>query len=141
MSKYTPLVKKSYPFEGDTVTVLFKRLTRAQMLQLTPFLPDSEDAVMSNEENILLMDETTKCLKDNIAENSGLKDPDGNALDLKDCIDDSYFMGLASLISADMMTESMVNAKKLKKQKEGSIESTKVTKDTTEMLSESQASG
>ncbi len=129
MSNYIPLVKKTYDFEGDTVIVTFKRLTRAQMISLTPFLPETEETEMTNEQNVNLMENVSECVSENMVECSGLRDAEGNALDLKEHIDDMYFMELVTLISTDLMESSMVNAKKLKRRKEESTESTKVTKD------------
>ncbi len=118
MSNFLPLVKKEYEFEGDTIATEFSRLTRAQMLSVSPYIPEVKNgkaAAQSSEDSMRFMDKAIDALKENMKVFTGLKDGDGNVLEFAAVADQSYFTTLLAQIAGDLMSESMVKEKKLKK--------------------------
>lgn len=108
MSNYLPLVTKEYKFEGDNVKVSFKLLSRKQMMDLLPLMPEKKDSAMSVEQQAELMKVSLSALEENIKEFTGLKDANGNAIPVEEAIAQSYFLTLFSDITEDMFKESMI---------------------------------
>ncbi len=116
MSSFTPLVDKEYAFEGDEVKVRFSRLKRKHMLSVMPHLAalggldkdvdltslTSEQASAMNE----LLNDIIDVVPEYVKEFSGLKDSDGNPVQIGSVVDDFYFLGLATMIAMDMVKES-----------------------------------
>ena len=112
MSNFLPLVNKKYEFEGDTVTVSFSRLTRQQMLAITPFLPTKDGGGQTIEEQLKLMDATINALETNIDIFTGLKDSNGGALTFEAIVNQAYFTTFVSGIAGDLLKESSVEDEK-----------------------------
>ena len=117
MSGYLPTVKKEYEFEGDTITAAYSRLTRGQMIKISPHIPRVDQTTLQVEEfdlesNFKLLDGVMDALEENMKEFSGLKDAEGNDLAFSDICRDSYFFKLLSDMATDLMTESKMNEKK-----------------------------
>jgi len=128
MSNFMPLVRREYEFEGDTISVSFTRLTRQQMIEISPYLP-KDDHGLSEDDNMSLIGKAIDILKKNVVDFSGLKNANGEPLAFLDIIDDTYFFSLSTDMVKDLMGESMLSVKKEKPQKEESIESVEGTKD------------
>lgn len=115
MSNYLPKITKTYEVEGDTVTVVMKRMTRAQMLEILPLLPKSEDDKdgKSTEDSMLIIEKAVGFLKDkNIESFVGLKDANGEVLKFEDIADDMYFSKFLGELVNDFMLGSKVDEKK-----------------------------
>ncbi len=112
MSNFTPLVTKTYEFDGDSVTVVFSRLKRKHMLKSSPLITELRKARQDDDEDKVL-DITNELLNDVIdvmpeyvSNITGLTDSDGNELGVEVLADDSYFLRLATLVALDMVNES-----------------------------------
>lgn len=112
MSRFLPLVTKKYEFEGDTITASFNRLTRKQMMAISPYIPANEEIEQTLEEQMKLINAAIDALKDNIKTFEGCKDSEGNALEFTDIADEAYFTNLLSEMATDLLNESMVQEKK-----------------------------
>ncbi len=112
MSNFTPLVKKQYEFDGDTVHVSFSRLSRKAMLDVLPSfnkLNSAEKGTPEFSEGVndvlnTLADALPSCVKTV----SGLKDTDGSDIVIQQIVDEMYFMVLLSEITMDLIRESGV---------------------------------
>jgi hypothetical protein len=113
MSNFTPLVKKEYEFEGDTVSVAFCRMKRKHTLRLLPIIQNlskannSEDAKFQEAAQSDLLEKLTDILPEHVKEFSGLKDSDGNPIDFNTVIDDSYFFNLVVDIGMALIDNSL----------------------------------
>ena len=138
MSRFLPLVSKTYEFQGDKVAVSFSHLTREQMIKIMPHIPQdgkvSQDDLVKNTEmvdvtishipqdgkvsqddlvkNMEMVDVTISALKQNMKSLTGLLDAEGRPLTWEATIDEAYFTNLYSEIAFDLISESMVNEKK-----------------------------
>ncbi len=113
MSNFLPLISKTYEFEGDTITASFKRLTRGQMILISPFIQNSTDKEsQSVEDQMRLIDITVNALSENIESFEGLKDSDDCEIAFDTAQNEAYFMSLLSEMAMDLITESMVQEKK-----------------------------
>ncbi len=112
MSNFTPLVKREYEFDGDTVHVTFSRLRRKDMLTVLPSFMELKDAEEHSTEwsdginsvlNILaeIMPKYVKELK-------GLLDAEGDLITIETVSEEMYFMKLSAMIAMDLIKESGV---------------------------------
>ena len=113
MSNFTPLVSKTYEFEGDTVRVEFKRLKRKHMLNAIPALKrlqesDGDEAQLEKVNEFV--NEIIDVIPEYIEVFDGLLDNQGQPITIETVIDDFYFLKLASQISMDMVKESSPQA-------------------------------
>ena len=110
MSNFTPLVERTYEFEGDTVKVVFSRLRRKDMLAAMPAfkrLNDlDEDAPERMEAVNDILNDIADSLPNYVKEVSGLTASDGSAVDIKTIVEEMYFMKLCAEIATDVMSES-----------------------------------
>lgn len=105
MSRFTPLVKKQYTFQGDNVTVTFSRLTRKHVIELMPLINSLKggDKDAENETLNKIFDTVPKYVKDI----KGLLDTDGNPIEVETIFSEMYFANLITEISLDVINESM----------------------------------
>lgn len=118
MSKFTPLVEYETGFEGDTVTMKIRRMTRADQQNLIPFMGDVDDEgqlKMSFKDENELSNAMLGLLPQNIKEFAGLKDESGEDISLETAIKETYFMGLISEILMKLMEVSNIKAEDKKK--------------------------
>ncbi len=112
MSNFTPLVTKTYDFDGDKVTVIFARLKRKDMLAVLPAYKRLNDADENSAEKAEAINDILNGIADSlpgyVKELTGLNDSKGNAITIETVVDEMYFMKLSSLIAADMMAESSI---------------------------------
>lgn len=109
MSNFTPLVTRTYEFEGDTITVKFSRLKRKHMLNAMPALSNlnaAEDEVAKNVALNEFLNDVIDVIPEYVKEFNGLNDSEGNAISIETVIDDFYFLKLAAEMSMDMVKES-----------------------------------
>lgn len=112
MSNFTPLVNKTYEFDGDTVHVTFARLRRKDMLTVLPVFSKLKDSEENSEEwtegiNDVL-NELADLLPDYVKEFKGLLDSEGNAIEIGTVAVEMYFMKLSAMIAMDLIKESGV---------------------------------
>ena len=115
MSDYLPTVSKTYEFQGDTVSATFKRMTRRQMMAISPLLPATANGTpveQSQQEQFALMDAAIEALAENVESFKGIKDMEGRGMDFEEVKDQAYFTSLLSEMAMDLITESMVQEKK-----------------------------
>lgn len=113
MSNFTPLVNKTYEFEGDNVNVSFSRLKRKHMLSVMPHLSklkDVGDIEDLDQEKIDSMNDLLNDIIDSLPEYvtafDGLADSTGAQLEINTVVEDFYFMKLAMQIALDIIKES-----------------------------------
>lgn len=112
MSSFLKNVSKTYTFEGDTISISFTRMTRKQMMDISPYLPKSSDEAQTQAQQMDLVDKGIDILKQNMISFTGLKDSEGEDLTFNDISDEALFMELTSEIMADLMSESTIDEKK-----------------------------
>jgi len=95
MSNFTPSVKCSFEFEGDTVLVTLARLKRKDLVKLAPYM-DAGDAEgnMGGMDAIQLLDFSSALLPEYIKSFSGLRTADGNELTFEQIAGEAYFQSL-----------------------------------------------
>ena len=104
MSKYTPMVEFETVFEGDTVKMKLKQLSRKTFLGWMPyFAKTDENGKLSPEDTLKLVNEAADILPEHVVEFKGLKDTDGNAIDLAVVVEEVYFIELVSEIVMRMI--------------------------------------
>jgi hypothetical protein len=110
MSKFTPLVKRTYEFQGDSISVSFRRLTRKHVLGFMPKViaaQHCEGAEQLQAQNEMLND-LVDLLPQYVEEFTGLRDTDGNAVQFDTVVSEIFFIDLVTEIGTDLMNESMV---------------------------------
>jgi hypothetical protein len=103
MSNFTPLVKKQYDFEGDTVTVRFARMRRKHMLKMIPKIQSAQD---DQDKVVDVLNDLLEMLPEYVKEFDGLTNAAGEPVTIDVVADDMYFSGLASDIAMDVLNES-----------------------------------
>ncbi len=118
MSQFTPLVRKQYTFEGDTVSVAFARLKRKDFHKLAPhikFDADTGKTKMSFHDQIEFSGVMAEVLPEYVKEFAGLKDSDGNAVTLQQALEEVYFMSLIGDVVSDLFESSNMKESEAKK--------------------------
>jgi hypothetical protein len=113
MGNFSPLVKKSYTFQGDNVHVEFARLKRKDMLLLMPLLKKvSTSQAVDDSEHAEAVSEMINVALDfmptYIHSLKGLLQSDGEQIDVNTLCSEMYFIDLASDILTDIIEESIV---------------------------------
>lgn len=120
MSNFSLVIKKTYEFEGDTISVEFKPLTKDQMISISPYMPevDGKDKKgkptlkkQSMEEMMKVSEMTTKLLKDNLVSFEGLVNDGGDPISIDDVFEFNYFSKLLNAICSDFMGGGSVDEK------------------------------
>ncbi len=110
MSNFTPLVEHEFEFQGDVVKTTYSRLKRNDMLKVLPLMKslkdDSENQEVINEILELLIDS----IPGYITTFSGLKDADGNNIEIETVVEEFYFLTLAAQIALQMIKDSSATA-------------------------------
>lgn len=122
MSKYSPLTRFETTFEDDTVTMNLKQLSRKTFLSWMPYLSKVERvevdgeivARMDEESTMKLVNEAADILPQHVLDFRGLRDVDGNAVDLATVISEVYFLPLVSEI-----VSKLIDIAQVQKQDEG----------------------
>ena len=144
MSKFTKQIKTVYNFDGDVINVTMDRLKRKDALKIAPLMnePDEDGKVqMSFEDSMKFADVASGILKKYITVFTGLKDADGNALDVADIFGEEgavYFMELISEIISDLM-EASFTTKETEKKSEATSQSSLPESSIVEKSSPSEA--
>lgn len=114
MGTYTRSVTKEYEFDGDKITVNFKRLLRSDAMELSPYMQARDDGsvTMSMQTQFQFADVAAKVLKNCINTFSGLKIDGIEVTEKSDLyltlFSDVYFMSLLMQIMGDVMTCSFM---------------------------------
>jgi hypothetical protein len=114
MGSYTRSVTKFYDFDGDKVTVNFRRLLRSEAMELSPYMQTKDDGsvTMTMQTQFEFADVAAKVLKKVINTFSGLtidgKEITEKSEEYASVFDDVYFMSLLMQIMGDVMSCSFV---------------------------------
>ena len=112
MSNFTPLVERTYEFDGDTVAISFSRLNRKDMMNVLPVFQELKDAEEGKAEHTEGINNVLNALADLIPtyvkKISGLFDSDGAEISIETIVNEMYFMKLSSMIAMDLIKESGV---------------------------------
>lgn len=112
MSNFTKSYTVELSFEDDVVTLRMSRMKRKDALKLIPYMgePDEQGNVpLTFASQVELMDVAADLLPKYIADMTGLKDEDGNALTVEEMLDEAYFLTLVGEIVNVLMTKSFVS--------------------------------
>lgn len=103
-------------FDGDTVTFVLRRLTRAQLMALTPLFGGTGTALS-------LVDGAVPVLQQVVVSMAGLKNASGQILELKDILEEGYFTQLFMDLINELVVRSSVRVLPEKKSVQESVES------------------
>lgn len=115
MGNYTPLVSHSVSFDGDLVTMNIRRLKRADMMKLLPYLSERTNAngetetVVAFSSQAELFDVVSEMLKGYVTNFTGLKMADGENVSLENALDEAYYIPLVSDIVAKLIEVSQLD--------------------------------
>ncbi len=111
MSGYMPTVRFETEFEDDRITMTLRMLERKVFMNWMPYFSKlDDDGNLTNQEDIIkLVNESADMLPDYVNDFTGLKDANGNAVDLKAVIRDVYFIQLVSTIVAELIKISQMS--------------------------------
>ena len=101
MSNFTPQVEVSIPCDGDTVVVVFKRLTRAQLHKVAPVMGSTD----TFEGKLNYLDVMAEVLPEAVVSFKGLN-AGGREFTLNDILAEGYFSGLIDDISSEIFKAS-----------------------------------
>ena len=110
MSGYTPKEKFELEFEGDIITYSLSRMTRKEVMVLTPYFMKVKTD--ESEEAMNAMDKVIDMLPDHVSEFKGLKDAGGNALSFESMFNQSYFIRVVKDMAANLMQISWISKEK-----------------------------
>jgi hypothetical protein len=128
MSKYSPLVNFETEFEGDTVKMQLKHLSRKTFLGWMPYfskvekIDDGEGntVVKLDEETTLnLVNDAADILPQHVKDFKGLKDTNGDPVSIDVVIEDVYFMELVSEIVVKLIEMARVGKETTEGKSEG----------------------
>lgn len=102
MSNFTPTVQETIEFDGDSVVVTFKRLSRKAMFELTPFI--TSDGNVKDEAG--MMAKASEFVPSHVVSIEGLTDSTGAAIDIQTVVDNAYFIELTSEIIVALFDSS-----------------------------------
>lgn len=102
MSNFTPTVKYETDFDDDHIVMELSRLKRKGILKISPFLAggvqDDGTIKMSFEDQAQMATVMAEILPEHIRNFEGLKDADGNSINIDTVIDEAYFRDLVGEI-------------------------------------------
>lgn len=133
-----PAVTKEYEFQNDTVKVEFKRMTREQMMSVSPYLRDEGDDANPGGD-AKMMDISADILSVNIISFTGLKDKEGNAIDKDTFLSNAYFFSLLGDLIKDLVRESLINPKQGKESEQDSTKYTEGSQAPIETLTQGES--
>ena len=107
MSNFTPLVKREFDFQGDTVKVSYSRLKRLDMLKVLPVMQKLGNPENPNQDAVQeILELLIESLPGYVKDFSGLVDSEGQSIEIQAVVDEFYFMPLAAQIAVQMITDS-----------------------------------
>lgn len=110
MSGFTPSVKRTYEFEGDQVEVVLKRLKRKDFQKWSQHMKEENGVVKMTFSDTLEMGNVLfDLLPGYITSFTGLKDGEGNVIDLKTALEEAYFTDLIAKVIQDLFKISNLN--------------------------------
>lgn len=116
MSGFTKLSKFTTEFEGDTVTMSLKRLTRDQIKNVAHYITEEKgDIKISFSETLEMLEATKPFIEDCVVNFKGLNDADGHPLEWNEVVGETYFMNLVGNIFTEVMKISLVSEETAKK--------------------------
>lgn len=118
MSNFTPLVEYKTNFDGDNITMQLQRLKRKDIMKVAPYLNgdigEDGEMTMSFENQIQFAEVMAEVLPGSVKSFIGLKDTEGNAIDIGNAIEEAYFQDLISEIMGKLFAISKPSEAELK---------------------------
>lgn len=110
MSGYKPREHFEHEFEGDIVSYYLTRLTRQEVMELTPlFIKIEKD---ESEEAMMIINKIIEFLPMHVQNFDGLVDSNNEPIKLDLVLTDTYFLGLAKEMAGNLMSISWTNKAK-----------------------------
>jgi len=106
MSKFSLSSTETFQFDGDTVTVKLKPLSRSAMMSLAPYVGDGTPETMDNQK---LFDHGAEHIESHIESMKGLTDSAGTEITISTMVDNAYFLPLMSEIMAKLFDLATVS--------------------------------
>ncbi len=107
MSNFTPTVPFSVEFEGDTITMDLRRLSRKGMMTLSPYVTGKVGAL----DEMAILDVSVNLLPGHITNFKGLKTETGEDITVAQMVEESYFLMLMSEIISKLFEVSSMGVK------------------------------
>jgi len=122
MSRFLPTVLHTIDFDGDTVSVKLRRVTRGDMLRIAPHLP-TDGNEPTTEQNLIMLEEIAQVLPGYVESFDGLVDGNGEPITLETVISEAYFLELLGEIAGLLISSSSPTEKEGKNSDEPLAES------------------
>ena len=112
MSNFTPLVNQEFEFQGDVIKTSYSRLKRQHMLGVMPAMKSLQEAVTDGDEDKQqeaineILDKLIDVIPEYMKSFSGLKDSDGNEINIETVVNEFYFLSLAAQIATQIVKDS-----------------------------------
>lgn len=116
MGNFTPKVKFTTEFDGDTISMELARLKRKHVVALSPFMKESDaegNTTMSFEDQAKFAEALTGVLPEVVFNFSGVTTSDGQPVSLETVISEAYYNGLVVLITQELFAISYPNGQQL----------------------------
>lgn len=109
MSNFTPTVKESIEFDGDTVQLVLRRLKIKHSMMLASHIRTSDgNTVMNFAEFTEMAEKAGQILPDCVVSMTGLTGTDGTPLAISDILSEAYFQELIVGILTKLILHSSV---------------------------------
>lgn len=95
MGNFTQSVKNVFEFDGDKITVVAKRIKRADMMKTAPLLP-ADGKTPTQEQSIGIINMLSEFITDYIVSMTGLTDDQGEEIAFETVVEEAYFNELLS---------------------------------------------
>ncbi|KKL79399.1 hypothetical protein LCGC14_2015240 [marine sediment metagenome] len=120
MSQFTPTVKFTTEFDGDTITMTLKRLTRKQLHTCAPIMENLDNF----EKKLQYLDVMAQLLPDVVSDFRGLMTENGEA-SLESILEEGFFGPLIDEISGELFRISFHQEEDVKKSERSAAERSK----------------
>lgn len=117
MSRFTPTVCRTTEFQGDTVTVIFRRMQNKHVKIIAPFMQgvDEGNASMRFSDLFEMISVGKEVFSECVVSISGLKDDQNNDVPLETVLTETYFMALVGWMFNTLAEISFVGEADAKK--------------------------
>lgn len=116
MSNFTPNFTKTFNFQGDTITVKFRRMKRQHMALLAPYFEESDEGLSLKFTDVQeFLDKCQLIFTDTIVSFNGLRTADGEEIteshDLyeTEVLSGTYFQELLMEMTTELINQSSVS--------------------------------
>lgn len=105
MSGFTKTFKYETEFDGDKVQFTLSRMTRKDVMLVTPMLAKIDKSI-SEEEAMEVTNQFIDVLKACVVNMTGLTDEEGNEVSVETMLEEQYFFALSSEVISVLMERS-----------------------------------